>query len=160
MNFMEDPLRQYLKKTSSDPLWTMPNRRRLRMNFRNSRWPVEISMSTSLSSKCWDIKRTWILMIQWHLGFLPEDFPTLWLMPVSIWMDQNPLSNGGTPLRDSTGLGSRNKPSIATTTNHQLPNHKYLTKGAGKDSGTTIEEGERKPLTPNSREEIPMWWTP
>jgi hypothetical protein len=77
-------------------------------------------------------------------------------MPVSIWMDQNLLSNGGTPLRDSIGLGSRNKPSITTTTSHQLPNHKYLTKDAGKDSGITEEEGERKPLTLNSREEIPM----
>jgi hypothetical protein len=75
-------------------------------------------------------------------------------------MDQNPLSNGGTPLRDSIGLGSRNKPSITTTTNHQLLNHKYLTKGTGKDSGTIIEEGEHKPLALNSREEILMRWTP
>jgi hypothetical protein len=75
-------------------------------------------------------------------------------------MDQNPLSNGGTLLNDSTGLGSRNKPSIATTTNRQLPNRKYLTKDTGKDSGTTEEEGEHKPLVPNSREEILMQWIP
>jgi hypothetical protein len=99
-------------------------------------------------------------MIQWHLGFLPEDFPMLWPMPVSTWMDQNPLSNGGTPLRDSIGPGSRNKPSIATTTNCQLPNCKYPTKDAGKDSGITEEEGEHKPLAPNSREETLMRWTP
>jgi hypothetical protein len=67
-------------------------------------------------------------------------------------MDQNPLSNGEMLLRDSIGLGSRSKPSITTITNHQLPNHK----DAGKDSGTTEEEGEHKPLTPNSREETPM----
>jgi hypothetical protein len=84
----------------------------------------------------------------------------LWPMPVSIWMDQNPLNSGGTPLRDNIGLGSRNKPSIATTTNHQLLNHKYLIKDTVKDSGTTEEEGEHKPLTLNSREEIPMQWIP
>ena len=84
----------------------------------------------------------------------------LWPTPALIWMDQNPLSNGGTLLRDSIGLGSRNKLSIATTTNHQLPNHKYLTKGAGKDSGIIKEEGEHKPLAPNSKEEILMQWIP
>jgi len=47
-------------------------------------------------------------------------------------MDQNPLSSGGTLLRGSIGLGSKNKPSIATTTNCQPPDHKYLIKGAGK----------------------------
>jgi hypothetical protein len=75
-------------------------------------------------------------------------------------MDQNPLSSGGTLLKDSTGLGSRNRPSIATTTNCQSPDHKYPTKDAGKDSGTTTEEGEHKPLALNFREETPMWWTP
>jgi hypothetical protein len=75
-------------------------------------------------------------------------------------MDQSPLSNGGTPLKDNTGLGSRNKPSIVITTNHQVPNHRYLTKDAGKDSGIIEEEGEHKPLAPNSREEIPMRWIP
>jgi hypothetical protein len=84
----------------------------------------------------------------------------LWPMPVSIWMDQNPLNSGGTPLRDNIGLGSRNKPSIVTTTNHQLLNHKYLIKDTVKDSGTTEKEGEHKPLTLNSREEIPMQWIP
>jgi hypothetical protein len=63
-------------------------------------------------------------------------------------MDQNPSSNGGTPLRDSIGLGSRSKPSIVITTNHQPLNHKYPIKDAGKDSGTTQEEGERSPLPP------------
>ena len=32
-----DPPGQYLKKTSNDPLWTMPNKRRPMMTFRNSR---------------------------------------------------------------------------------------------------------------------------
>jgi hypothetical protein len=81
-------------------------------------------------------------------------------MPVSIWMDQNPLNSGGTPHRDSTGLGLRNKPFIVTTISCQLLNHKCPTRDAGKDSGTTEEEGEHKPLTPNSREEIPTRWTP
>jgi hypothetical protein len=66
------------------------------------------------------------------------------------------LNNGGTLPRDSTGLGSRNKPSIVITTNHQPLDHKHLTKDTGKDSGTTIEEGEHKPLALNSREEILM----
>jgi len=70
------------------------------------------------------------------------------------------LSNGETLLNDSIGLGSRNKPSIVTTANHQLQNHKYPTKDAGKDSGTTEEEGEHKLLIPNSRGEILMRWTP
>jgi len=73
-------------------------------------------------------------------------------------MDQNPSSSGGTLPRDSTGLGSRNKPSIATTTNCQLLNHKYLTRDAGKDSGITTEEGECKPPIPNSRGGIPTRW--
>jgi hypothetical protein len=81
-------------------------------------------------------------------------------MPVSIWMDQNPLSNGETLLRDNIGLGSRNKPSITTTVNHQLQNHQYPTKDTGKDSGTTEEEGEHKPLAPNSRKEILTQWIP
>jgi len=75
-------------------------------------------------------------------------------------MDQNPSSNGGTLLRDSIGLGSRNKPSTMTITNHQLPDHKYLTKDAGRDSRTTTEGEEHRPLTLNSRREIPMRWTP
>jgi hypothetical protein len=75
-------------------------------------------------------------------------------------MDQNPLSSGETLLRDNIGLGSRNKPSIATTINHQLPNHKYPTRDAGKDSGIIEKEGKHKPLAPNSREEIPTRWIP
>jgi len=71
-------------------------------------------------------------------------------------MDQNHLSNGGTPLKDSTGLGLRNKPSIMTTTNHQPLDHKYPTKGPSKNSGTITEEEECKPLTLNSRRETPM----
>jgi hypothetical protein len=43
-----------------------------------------------------------------------------------------------------------------TVINRQLPNHKYPTKDAGKDSGTIEEEGECKPLALNSRKEIPM----
>ena len=70
------------------------------------------------------------------------------------------MSNGGTPLRDNIGLGSRNKPFTMTTTSHQPPNHKYPTKDAGKDSRITEEEGEPKPLAPNSREEIPTRWIP
>jgi hypothetical protein len=99
-------------------------------------------------------------MTQQHLGSLPEAFPTLWLMPVSIWIDQNPLNSGGTLLKGSTGPGSRNKPSITTTTNHQPPDYKYLIKDTDKDSGIITEEGEHKPLTLNSRREIPMQWTP
>jgi hypothetical protein len=95
-------------------------------------------------------------MTQQHLGSLPEAFPTLWLTLVSIWMDQNHFSNGGTPLKGSTGPGLRSKPSIVTITNCQPLNHKYPTKDAGKDSGTITEKGEHKPLTFNSREEILM----
>jgi hypothetical protein len=75
-------------------------------------------------------------------------------------MDQNSLNSGGTLLRDSIGLGLRNNPSIMTITNHQLLNYKYPTKDTGKDSGTTEEEGEHKPLAPNSREKTLMRWTP
>jgi hypothetical protein len=75
-------------------------------------------------------------------------------------MDQNPLSNGGTLPRDSTGLGLRNKPSIMIITDHQPLNHKYLTRDTSKDSGIITEEEEHKPLALNSREEILMQWIP
>jgi hypothetical protein len=75
-------------------------------------------------------------------------------------MDQNPSSSGGTLPKDNTGLGSRNKPFIATTTSHQSPGHKLLTKDDGKDSETIIGTGDHKPLALNSKGGTPMQWIP